>query len=473
MDRYTYDAFISYSHRDLKWGKWLQRKLEGFHVPRDLNPDRQGNTRLKVFRDQTDLAGAELRESLNRELARSRFLIVICSPASAASRWVNEEIAFFLSQGGTDRIIPFIISGEPLSDHPELECYPPLLRAAEEHEPLGVNIQEIGKNKAFLKTASVLMDIRFNRLVDREKQRKVRTALSIGSAALITAAVTGALVVRNIHVSRKNKELSFDIYAAAVLSLTQRETLQPEEIAFLQASAEEGNCMAMLYLADCYLNGWGSEKNPEAAFFWYQRAAEEGSSQGMVGTANCYLNGTGTEKNPEMVFYWDMQAALLEDSSAMLNVGVCYEEGIGTEPDPEKAFEWYEKSALAGNQLGMYHTARCYRAGLGTEASLREAFIWMRKLAEEGNTVGMYNVGIMYQNSWGTLEDPRQAYLWYRNAAELGDADAMCMLARCIENSYGVENVAMEWYQRAAEAGSREAMEELARLTSGDGTTEE
>ena len=30
MDEFVYDAFISYSHRDMKWARWLQRRLETF-----------------------------------------------------------------------------------------------------------------------------------------------------------------------------------------------------------------------------------------------------------------------------------------------------------------------------------------------------------------------------------------------------------------------------------------------------------
>lgn len=39
-DTYTFDAFISYSHRDLEWGKWLQRKLETFKIPKDMQGER-------------------------------------------------------------------------------------------------------------------------------------------------------------------------------------------------------------------------------------------------------------------------------------------------------------------------------------------------------------------------------------------------------------------------------------------------
>ena len=34
--RFKYSAFISYSHGDVRWAKWLQSALEGYRVPRRL-----------------------------------------------------------------------------------------------------------------------------------------------------------------------------------------------------------------------------------------------------------------------------------------------------------------------------------------------------------------------------------------------------------------------------------------------------
>lgn len=79
MDEYTFDAFISYSHRDLSFGKWLQRKLETFPIPADMRGERPRGQKLRIFRDQTDLAGTGLQDSLKQNLRDSRFLIVLCS----------------------------------------------------------------------------------------------------------------------------------------------------------------------------------------------------------------------------------------------------------------------------------------------------------------------------------------------------------------------------------------------------------
>ena len=464
MQEYVYDAFISYSHRDMQWAKRLQHRLETFPIPKDMTDAASGRRKLRVFRDQTDLTGSELEIALRKELDASKFLIVICSPDSAASPWVNEEVEYFRSSGKGDRIIPFIVEGEPESDNPELECYSPALLSGDSHM-LGANIREIGWNKAFLKLMAILLDVRFNRLVDREKQRRRQRIMISTAAALLIITVTGALVWRNVIMSRRNQELSYDIYGAALVSISQKDEIEPDDIAFLKTSADAGNTYAMWFLADCYERGWGTEKDPEAAFSWYLKAAEAGDATSMIGVANCYSNGTGTEADPVKSLEWNLKAAEAGDASGMLNAGIDYELGTGTEENPEEAFRWYSKSAEAGNELGMYHLARCYRDGIGTETDLKQAFTWMKSLAETGNTIGMNNLGLMYQYGYGTETSPEDAYHWYRKAAEAGDADGMYMVGWCTENNFGTEDPALEWYREASELGSAKASEAVSRLT--------
>ncbi len=458
-----YDAFISYSHHDLKWGRWLQRRLENYRPP--LEQGEKPRPHLRVFRDQTDLAGAELQASLKEALEASGYLIVICSPASAASRWVNEEILCFQRMGRADRILPFIVEGEPGSDVPERECFPEALRGPGSPELLGANIREIGKNKAVLKLLAVLLDIRFNRLVDRYKQRKRRILLTAGLAAFTTVSVVGGLLWRNAEVTRRNKELVYDNYAAILLSFKQNDALEPQDIVHLRSSAEAGNTQAILLLADCCLKGWGMEADPDQAFRWLQKGADLGDASAMAGLTNCYLNGIGTETDEEKAFYWCLKSAEGGDSAGVLNTAVLYEEGAGTEKDEKKALEYYQRSAEMGNEQGIYNLARCYLIGVGTEPDPAQAFFWMESLAQKGNTFGMYNTAMMYQSGYGTEENPEMAYAWYRKAADAGDADAMYQVGWCLENGYGIDSPCLEWYRKAAAAGNADAAEALARLS--------
>lgn len=479
MDEYTFDAFISYSHRDLNWGIWLQKKLETFHIPNDMRGDRLKGRKLRIFRDQTDLAGTGLQDSLRQNLDTSRFLIVLCSPSSAASVWVNEEVEYFISLGRDDRIIPFIVDGEPESEDPALECFPPALRSTEGHTILGANIQEIGKSKAFLKLVSILLGVRFGRLVDREKQRKIRTALITGIITAFIAGTGGALLWRNAQITKENKQLNYDIYGAAMMAIAGKDVIEPEDVAFLKASAEEGNAMAMFYLLDCYKNGWGVEQDFSQEFYWSKKGAELGNVGCMIALSNCYFNGEGTEQDYQESLAWDLKAAEEGYPSGMLNAAICYEEGYGVDADPAQAFALYKKCAEAdllkvsseyrdnakeSRDLGMYNLARCYVTGTGTEQDVSKAFEWMKKLAETGNSFGMYNLGLMYQSGFGTEEDPELAYYWYRRAAETGDADGAYMTGWCLENQYGVTNPAAEWYKKAADGGNEQAAEALKLL---------
>ena len=464
MEEYTFDAFISYSHRDLSWGTWLQKKIETFRIPKDMRGDRPKGQGLRVFRDQTDLAGTELQDSLRQNLDTSRYLIVLCSPASAASSWVNEEVKYFVSLGRVSRIIPFIVSGEPLSEDSSLECFPPALRSLEDHVLLGANIQEIGKDKAFLKTVSILLGVRFGRLVDREKQRRIRTALITAAVTVVIASTGGALLWRNAVISRKNRELNYDIYGAAIVSISRKDVIEPEDVAFLRASAEEGNAKAIPFLIDCYKNGWGTEQDYGQEFYWSRKGAELGDADCMMALANCYDRGEGTEQDHRQSFEWYMKAADAGNSMGMFYAGVSFERGEGVEQDLSKAFEYYKKSAEAGYDLGMYNLAMCYLTGNGTEPDRSKAFEWTQKLADTGNAYGMYNLGLMYQNGFGTEENPEMAYYWYRRAADAGDADGAYMSGWCLENGYGVTDPAKEWYRKGAEGGNEKAAEALRRL---------
>ena len=463
MEQYTFDAFISYSHKDLSFGKWLQRKLETFSIPADMRGERPKGQKLRIFRDQTDLAGTGLQDSLRANLREARYLIVLCSPQSAASSWVNEEVLFFISLGRKERIIPFIIDGEPMSDDPGLECYPEGLRSIRDYTLLGASIQEIGRNKAFLKLVSILLGVRFGRLVDREKQRRRRTILSTLAAALVLLVTGGSLLWRNAVISRQNKKLNYDIYGAALVSISQKDVIEPGDVEFLTASAKEDNTQAILFLADCLKNGWGTEQDLEAAYTWSRRGADLGNPECMIFLSNCYQNGEGTGQDLEQAFLWSMKAAQAGNSSGMLNVAISYEEGLGVEADPEEAFAWYTKSAEAGNDLGMYNLANCYRAGIGTDPDPQMAFAWMEKVAQTGNPTAMYNMGLMYQNGYGTGEDPENAYLWFKKAADAGDADGAYMAGYCWENGYGVTDPALEWYTIGAQRGSDRAREALQR----------
>lgn len=174
-----YFAFISYKREDEKWAKWLAHQLDNCKLPSTLNGKELPPSLRKTFRDVDELSAGNLPEQIYNALSTSDNLIVICSPRSAKSEWVNKEIEDFINSksGNTDHIFPFIIDGIPYSNDPNIECFPDKLRnLPEKEERLGGNINEQGgRNAAVVKVIAGMLGVSFDSLwnkYEREQKRK-------------------------------------------------------------------------------------------------------------------------------------------------------------------------------------------------------------------------------------------------------------------------------------------------------------
>ena len=129
---FKYRGFISYCHKDTGWARWVHRSFEGWRIDADLIgretplgpiPKKLG----PIFRDRDDFnAGQELKAQTKTVLATSRALVLLCSPAAALSRNVNEEIRLFRFHYPERPLIPLIVGGKP--GDPDNECFPPALK---------------------------------------------------------------------------------------------------------------------------------------------------------------------------------------------------------------------------------------------------------------------------------------------------------------------------------------------------------
>lgn len=194
-----YKAFISYSHADAKWAKWIQRALERYRVPDKLIAKHglSANRLQPIFLDRDELSSSSsLSAVIQDALEVSENLIVVCSPASAASRWVNEEIKTFRDLGRGDRIFCLIVDGD------DGTYFPPALL---DDEPLGVDVraQADGKQNAKLKLIASLVDIPFASLKDREQRRRARLFATATAAAVVVSGIMTALAINAVLASRE------------------------------------------------------------------------------------------------------------------------------------------------------------------------------------------------------------------------------------------------------------------------------
>ncbi len=129
-DGKLYTAFISYSQADKAWGKRIHNWLETYRVPVGVMVDVSTDRRLgRFFRDEEEMpAATDIAAVVRRAIEVAESLIVICSPRSAQSQWVESEIEYFRRANPDGKIFAVIIDGEPNGDDPAKECFPRALR---------------------------------------------------------------------------------------------------------------------------------------------------------------------------------------------------------------------------------------------------------------------------------------------------------------------------------------------------------
>ncbi|WP_417479024.1 TIR domain-containing protein [Maricaulis maris] len=205
-----YKAFISYSHRDQDFARWLHRQLETYAIPPRLVGQDTGHgpvpRRLTpIFRDREDLAATrDLTASVREALAKSDALIVVCSPQAAASRWVNEEIRTYRNLNPDGIVLAAIVSGNPDAD-PETEpgetCFPPaLLEPGADgaiSEPVAADMrrQADGRRMAFLKLVAGLVGVSLDQLIQRDHQRRQRRVTVITGASVLLSVIMATLTL--------------------------------------------------------------------------------------------------------------------------------------------------------------------------------------------------------------------------------------------------------------------------------------
>lgn len=210
MGDFKYKAFISYSHKDRKWTRWLHRRLETYPIPKNIigNVTSAGTIprRLKpIFRDREELSASNnLGEKIQAALASSKNLIIICSPAAAKSKWVNQEILTFKQNNRDAQLFSVIVEGEPYAStmpgRENEECFPPALRYEVNEdgtlsdtpaEPLAADLRPHadGKRLGFLKLISGMIGVGLDDVVQRDmkRSRKRVTAITTGSLATVLA----------------------------------------------------------------------------------------------------------------------------------------------------------------------------------------------------------------------------------------------------------------------------------------------
>lgn len=222
-----------------------------------------------------------------------------------------------------------------------------------------------------------------------------------------------------------------------------------EAIKYYQLAAAKGSANSMNDLGYIYeaIEGFVDSK---LSFEWYTRGVEAGSPHAANGLANCYMDGLGTEPDINKAIELYEQSAAGGVSYGHYNLGVLYYEAKHVEQNYEKALTHFESAIDLGFECHNYVGVL-----LEQKEDYKNAYKAYKAGAKYKDTDCAFNLARLHELGHGCKQDPRKALSYYMDSVKWGTANAHLELRRMYLTNEEVrdEKKAMEHEQLAREAG--------------------
>ncbi len=252
---FTNWAFVCHSQKDERWREWFVKHISLFRTPRPFigKPTADGEIPRRIGpvatgHDQGS-AAAELTEADRDALRRSRYLIIICTPNSAISGWIDEAVRFFKSIGREHRTLCLIAAGEPYAssrlDPVGEECLPRAVKYEVDAEgqitdtptaPFAADARpgKDGRRHAFLKLAAGMLRVDFGELKQREHDRgQIRMTLVLAGALLLMV----FFFLFGLYSFEKAREASHEIAEARKAAKFSESEFQKRQVTIARQNA--------------------------------------------------------------------------------------------------------------------------------------------------------------------------------------------------------------------------------------------
>ena len=216
-----YDVFVSYARSvSTPLAVALQRELERF--AKKWNQVRA----LRVFRDDSSMsASPSLWSSIEAALTTSKYFILIATPESAASEYVDQEARWWVTHKGADSILVVLAGGK--LDWSDAACgftpdssVPPALQRAFAEEPRWIDMtwfddpdsagnadprfqERVADLAAPVRGVDRDALIGANLKEHRKTMRRARIAIAALSTLLVAALVAGGVAVTQRNTAKK------------------------------------------------------------------------------------------------------------------------------------------------------------------------------------------------------------------------------------------------------------------------------
>ena len=193
---FRYDVFISYRHRPLDQTitEKVFNALESYRLPKSLKAEGYEDIK-RAFRDTEELQVSRiLTETIDSALESTNCLVVVCSPDTPLSVWVDREVENFIELGRAEHIYPLLIAGDPdTSFPPSLKLVPDAMERLMDIRVPGSDVKKMmaRAETELLKVISGITGCPEAELVrEHQLRRNRRIVTRAASAAAIFALVT-------------------------------------------------------------------------------------------------------------------------------------------------------------------------------------------------------------------------------------------------------------------------------------------
>ena len=309
-DPYDFDVFISYAtDPDYGLARQLESFLETFHRLPTL--DTFPLSPLRVCVDGSDFKaargegeGSEVGPTIERYLAKSKTLLVLCSKNACRSPWVDKELRWFLTNRGRDAVIVAITEGDELNKLGEV--FPQAIVEAGLHERIAYDFRGARRrSRQGLQALRDYEDERTRLAADlygrpageirpiwfREQRRQARNRTRVFAA--VTAVLLGLLVATvyfflNAREERKN---------ALAEAARARQQSYVASVNFASRAINEGSVTLARQLLEAQRPGEGQEDLRD--FDWWHLMRRAGPEKFrllvkdvVLGTASVSSDGT-------------------------------------------------------------------------------------------------------------------------------------------------------------------------------------
>lgn len=200
---FEYAAFISYRHlpRDQEIAKRVQQAIETYKLPRSVSSKVAGRRLGKCFRDEDELAASSsLPDRILEALSQSSALVVVCTPNTKDSAWVEREVAAFAEMRGRDRIFAVLADGssaESIPDYLKVDVSPIGNVGKAHSNPLAADMRPEASAKQreeILRLIAAIANCGFDDLKQRNQVRKRKRLAIAVAVALLAGAATAAAI---------------------------------------------------------------------------------------------------------------------------------------------------------------------------------------------------------------------------------------------------------------------------------------